>query len=236
MSPPGPSARRQQQQRQIWKQQQQQEQLQHRYPQPNYPPSIYGSLLHALRRRNTHASFLPSVADQINQIPKTYGRYQSLDSYEDIYDGIKQLSTALKGETRRTALDEANSNAYNPNDVPGTSGYRPPLPPILRVKIEHTLSAIEVEAVQLGKDIEMNHFRVRRGDPRGKPDQELFDMREKCRMAWALAISECVRDVELCQTGLKGKALREEETKLQARNSNRETVRGSWWQGYGGKL
>lgn len=230
MSPPGPSARPQQQQRQIWQQQQQQqqqEQLQHRYPQPNYPPNIYGSLLHALRRRNTDASFLPSVADQINQIPKKYGRYQSLDSYSDIYDGIEQLSTALKGDTHRTALDEANSNAYNPNDVPGTSGYRPPLPPDLRVKIEHTLSAIEVEAVQLGKDIEMNHFRVRRGDPRGRPDQELLDMREKCRMAWALAIRECVRDVELCQTGLKGKALREEETKLQARNSNR---------GYGRKL
>ena len=197
---------------------------QHRFPQPEYPPGLYRPLIDVLRRRGQDYLHLPNLADENSRIP-------GFSEWWEIHEGIDILAAALKGQTPKTEVDRANSYHYDDIDSSHLGetvrfgskwlGYRPPLPPDLRAKLEFTLSAIEAEALPLGRNIEMNQFRLRRGDPRGQDERALGEARDQYGKKWLAAVRNCVRDVELYQTGMMGKALRDEEYRLAGLRSRR---------------
>lgn len=63
----------------------------------------------------------------------------------------------------------------------------------------------------------MNHFRLKRGDPRGRPEQAFGDLRDQCGMAWLTAIKQCVRDVQIFRTGREHEPSWQEERALKGR-------------------
>ena len=161
-------------------------QQQHQFPQPTYPANLYRPLWHSLRRREgTDKSHLPTLSN-----------HDGFCDWSDIYNGVDKLIDALKGQT---SLDGNGATV---------SSYRPPLSPELRAKLEATLATLETEAVQLGQDIELNQFRVKRGDPRGREERILGEMREQSGKVWLATIEECLRDVELEQARMERTAQR----------------------------
>lgn len=95
------------------------------------------------------------------------------------------------------------------------------------------MAQMEEELMVLGKDIELNQFRIKRGDVRGVEDGVLGVRREEVGRKWAEITKGLVAEVEMWQTGLCGEALKEEEMRLKARLGRQ---RRAWDKLLGGKL
>ncbi len=63
----------------------------------------------------------------------------------------------------------------------------------------------------------MNYFRLKRGDPRGKPEQEFGNLRDQCGIAWSTAVQNCVKNLQIFQTGMEHYPSWEEERALKGR-------------------
>ncbi|KAL6716179.1 hypothetical protein ACLMJK_005745 [Lecanora helva] len=173
-------------------------------PQATYPPNYLDALLESLHRRNsTDTQHLPFLTKYPHQFHDWY----------EICTSIEFLIRALRGETRTTEWDKANATTPRARAL----FNRPPLPWYLGTQLQWFLEGMEMEVLQLGMDVEMNHVRVMRGDPRGRSEEEIVGLRNYMGRRWMEGVRAWVEEVERTQTGLWGERLKEDETRLRQR-------------------
>jgi len=63
--------------------------------------------------------------------------------------------------------------------------------------------------------LELNHYRLKRGYPRGSPEHTFGPMRDQMGTAWLTAVQQCVTDVEIFQTETEHALSRQEEKAVQ---------------------
>ena len=150
--------------------------------QPHYPAEIFAALKHALHRRTLDDTFLPTIMPPPGNQDRTY-------RFSYLREKIERLTEAILG----VHLDFKSVHRSNqPVERPPRNL---PLPPLLRERVFSALTGIEAEAVDLGKSIELNNFRMVRRDPRARSEEDLGAWRNDAHKRWNLLADQLVRDV-----------------------------------------
>ena len=143
---------------------------------------LFNPLKRVLSRRGLDHHFLPQA------IPPP-GNRGSIVSYADLLDKVISLTEAISGD--HIDYKSANRSAGRVERFPRDA----PLPLALGQHISSTLAAIEIEAVNLGRDIEMNNFRRIRNDPRAQDEERLRALRDHALQRWTILADHLLGEV-----------------------------------------
>ena len=141
---------------------------------------MFGPLIHALARRGLDSTFLPS------SVPLS----SRTQAFNDIAEHVIRLTNVISGNTLDQKLPK----------------LLPPLPILLRDRIVSSLADMEIEAVELGKSIELNRFRSARGDPRARSEEELAAWRSEAYTRWKMLTTELEAEVKAVGVAERRKA------------------------------
>ena len=150
------------------------------------PIQSFSKLQHALSRRSLDFQHfltnLPPIKTNVNGADGTfYGLRERVASLDD----------ALQGSSR--IRNDPHRKPYNKFDLPS---YHPPLPPPLHQAIRRGLEEMEIQAMGLSNDIEMNPLRLSRKDPRGCEPSLLALRRRSFEMAWVPWLQARIAETE----------------------------------------
>ena len=151
-------------------------------PQPQDSMDLFSPLKRVLSRRGLDHQFLPQA------IPPP-GNRGSTVSFADLLHKVIGLTEAILGE--HIDYKSANRSAGRVERFPRDA----PLPPALRQHISSILAAIEIEAVNLGRNIEMNSFRRIRNDPRAHDEEHLRALRDDTLQRWTILADHLLGEV-----------------------------------------
>ena len=143
---------------------------------------LFGGLRRVLSRRGLDHVFLPQV------IPPPGDRSLNI-SFNYLLEKINDLTQAVLGE--HIDYKSANRSAGPVDRFPRDA----PLPPALGQHVSSTLAAMETEAVDLGRNIEMNNFRQSRNDPRAQDEEHLGALRHDALQRWTLLADHLLGEV-----------------------------------------
>ena len=142
------------------------------YERPPYRVNDFHSLLRALHRRSNDPEYhLKTISWKDKANPLGIDRLR----WVDLSDDVILLTSALRGHWHI-------NRPFHPLEH-GPLCH--PVPPLELVPGSLPgLETMQEEAVILSNDIEMNHLRLSRGDPRGTDEPSLFMRRQNFHHKW----------------------------------------------------
>lgn len=143
---------------------------------------LFNPLRRVLSRRGLDDHFLPQV------IPPP-GNRDIVMCFRDLLEKVDTLTEAIMGEhiDHKSANRIAGRVERFPRDAP--------LLPALGQHLFSTLAEMETEAVNLGRNIEMNNFRRVRNDPRAQDQEHLRAHRNDALQRWTILADHLLREV-----------------------------------------